>query len=122
MTGTAGQLRVPAGVLNEYSLPVAPIREQRRVVDAIESILSRLDASTTLALRAQQNLRRYRAAILKAAVEGHLVSTEAELARAEGRDYEPAEVLLKRILTERRRCWEERGTGRHEGIEKATCR
>jgi type I restriction enzyme S subunit len=35
------------------------------------------------------------------------VPTEAELARAEGRDYEPASVLLERILAERRRRWEE---------------
>ncbi len=45
--------------------------------------------------------------MLKAAVEGRLVPTEAELARAEGRDYEPASVLLERILAERRRRWEE---------------
>jgi type I restriction enzyme, S subunit len=47
--------------------------------------------------------------VLKAAVEGRLVPTEAELARAEGRDYEPASVLLERILADRRRCWEEAG-------------
>ena len=33
--------------------------------------------------------------------------TEASLARAEKRAYEPAEVLLARILKERRRRWEE---------------
>lgn len=33
--------------------------------------------------------------------------TEAELARAEGRDYESASVLLERILAERRRRWED---------------
>ena len=33
--------------------------------------------------------------------------TEAELARADGRDYEPASVLLERILAERRQRWEE---------------
>ncbi len=32
---------------------------------------------------------------------GELVPTEAELARAEGRDYEPASVLLERIRKER---------------------
>jgi type I restriction enzyme S subunit len=47
--------------------------------------------------------------VLKAAVEGRLVPTEAELARAEGRDYEPASVLLERILAERRRRWHESG-------------
>ncbi len=45
--------------------------------------------------------------MLKAACEGRLVPTEAELARAEGRSYEPADVLLERILAERRRQWEE---------------
>jgi type I restriction enzyme S subunit len=55
----------------------------------------------------QRNLKRYRASVLKAAVEGRLVPTEAELARAEGRDYEPASALLERILAERRRRWEE---------------
>ncbi len=45
--------------------------------------------------------------MLKAAVEGRLVPTEAELAREEGRDYEPADELLERILVERRKRWEE---------------
>jgi len=50
----------------------------------------------------QANLRRYKASVLKAACEGRLVPTEASLARAEGRDYEPADQLLARILAERR--------------------
>jgi len=36
------------------------------------------------------------AAILAKAFKGELVPTEAELARREGRDYEPAAVLLQR--------------------------
>ena len=36
--------------------------------------------------RVQGNLERYRASLLKTACEGGLVPTEAELARAEGRD------------------------------------
>ena len=40
----------------------------------------------------QAKLKAYRASVLKAAVEGRLVPTEASLARAEKRDYEPAEV------------------------------
>ena len=64
------------------------------------------DAVATLE-RVRRNLTRYRASVLKAAVEGRLVPTEAKLARAEGRSYEPASVLLERILAERRRRWEE---------------
>jgi type I restriction enzyme S subunit len=107
MTGTAGQLRVPAAFLEEQTLHVAPAPEQRRIVEAIDSYLSRVDAAVTTLERAHANLKAYRASLLKAAVEGCLVPTEAELARAEKREYEPAEVLLKRILAERRRRWEE---------------
>ena len=56
--------------------------------------------------RVRANLKRYRAAVLKAACEGRLVPTEAELARREGRTYEPADQLLARILKERRARWE----------------
>ena len=42
----------------------------------------------------------------QAACEGRLVPTEAELARSEHRDYEPADRLLERILADRRTCWE----------------
>ncbi|MBI5710654.1 MAG: restriction endonuclease subunit S [Candidatus Eisenbacteria bacterium] len=85
---------------------VAPLPEQRRIVEAIESYFTRLDDAVATLERVQRNLKRYRASVLKAAVEGRLVPTEAELARAEGRDYEPASALLKRILAERRRRWE----------------
>ena len=44
--------------------------------------------------------------MLRAACSGELVPTEAELARAEGREYEPACVLLERILAERRAHWD----------------
>jgi len=95
--------------VRQHELPVPPLPEQRRIVDAIESYFSRLDDAVVTLERAQRNLRRYRASVLKAAVEGRLVPTEAELARAEGRDYEPATVLLERILAERLRLWETSG-------------
>lgn len=90
---------------NPVSLP--PANEQHRIVEAIESYFTRIDDAVATLERVQRNLKRYRASALKAAVEGRLVPTEAELARAEGRDYEPASVLLERILAERRRRWEE---------------
>ena len=87
-------------------LRVAPLAEQRRIVEALDSYLSRLDAAQAALERVQTNLARYRASVLQAAVEGRLVPTEAELARKQGRDYEPASVLLERILVERRERWE----------------
>lgn len=93
--------------IRSIGTPVAPSAEQDRVVRALESHLSRLDAAEAGLKRVQANLKRYRASVLKAAVEGRLVTTEAELAKKEGRTYEPASALLKRILIERRKRWEE---------------
>jgi type I restriction enzyme S subunit len=91
--------------LKSVQLPVAPHQEQRRIVEAIESYLTRLDNAVALLERVEENLKRYRASVLKAAVEGRLVPTEAELARREGLSYEPASELLKRILVERKTRW-----------------
>lgn len=96
---------VRKGDVERIGLPLAPLPEQHRIVEAIESYLTRLDDAKASLERVQRNLERYRASVLKAAVEGRLVPTEAELARREGRDYEPASELLKRILAERKTRW-----------------
>ncbi len=113
-SGTA-QPFVKASATLDQNFGLPPLPEQHRIVEAIESYFTRLDDAVATLERVQRNLKRYRASVLKAAVEGRLVPTEAELARAEGRDYEPASVLLERILAERRRCWEEAGCrGKYE--------
>ena len=83
-------------------IPLAPINEQHRIVAAIEQQFTRLDASVAALQRAKTKLKRYRAAILKAAVEGKLT----EGWRAEHPITEPASILLERILKERRAKWE----------------
>lgn len=101
------QSNISQAVIKAFPFVVAPLSEQRRIVAAIETYFTRLDAAAATLKRVQLNLERYRASVLKAAVEGRLVPTDAQLARAEGRDYEEASVLLKRILAERRCRWEE---------------
>jgi type I restriction enzyme S subunit len=91
---------------------MAPLPEQHRIVAEIERHFTRLDAAVASLQRARANLKRYRASVLKTACEGRLVPTEAELARQEGRDYQPASVLLERILKERRAHWDAQ-PGRH---------
>lgn len=106
-TGTA-QKTVGLIRLRKFRVPFAPMSEQDRVVEALESYFTRLDDAVATLERVERNLKRYRASVLKSAVEGRLVPTEAELAKQEGgRDYEPAAVLLERILKERRHRWEE---------------
>ena len=106
-SGVGGSLmRVRDTTFADYPLPLAPLAEQHRIVAEIEKQFTRLDASVAALKTVQANLKRYRASVLKAACDGKLVSTEAELARAEGRDYEPSARLLERILAERRERWE----------------
>ncbi|MDT3706098.1 MAG: restriction endonuclease subunit S [Thiobacillus sp.] len=97
------------GDLEEISVPVAPLDQQKHIVAEIEKQFSRLDDAVANLKRVKANLKRYKAAALKAAVEGRLVETEAELARREGRTYETGEQLLQRILETRRSQWQGKG-------------
>ncbi len=89
-------------VLQALIVPIAPLDEQHRIVAAIEQQFTRLDAGIAALRRAQTKLKRYRAAVLKAAVEGKLTETW----RTQHPDTEPASILLERILKERRAKWE----------------
>ena len=106
-THHVNQASISSQTLGEtVPLVVPPGLTQVRIVEEIEKQFTRLDAAVAALKRVKANLKRYRAAVLKAACEGCLVPTEAELARREGRPYEPASVLLERILAERRSLWE----------------
>jgi type I restriction enzyme, S subunit len=105
----SGMVHITKGRFERTQLLLPPFAEQERIVAAIESYFSRLDDGVAGLERVERNLKRYRSSVLKAAVEGRLVPTEAELALAEGRDYEPAGELLKSILAERRQQWEKSG-------------
>ena len=103
MTGGVGQMRVPGEFLSSVQIPVAPSNEQDRIVGALEELFSDLDAGAVALEEARDKLRLYRASVLKAAVEGALTADW----RARHRQVEPASELLKRILVERRRRWEQ---------------
>lgn len=92
-----------------FHVCVPSVGTQRNIVAEIEKQFSRLDEAVAGLKRVKANLKRYKAAVLKAAVEGRLVPTEAELARREGRSYETGEQLLQRILETRRSQWQGKG-------------
>jgi type I restriction enzyme S subunit len=107
--GGAGLAHITKGRFESSEIPVPPVGEQRRTVAEIEKQFTRLESGITALRRVQANLKRYRAAVLKAACEARLVPTESELARKERRTYEPADKLLERNLAERRKNWKGRG-------------
>ena len=102
VTGSA-QPQVTINNAKELIVPVAPRDQQERIVAEIEKQFSRLDEAVASLKRVKANLKRYKAAVLKAAVEGKLT----EEWRKQNPDVEPASKLLDRILAERRTKWEE---------------
>jgi type I restriction enzyme S subunit len=100
--GGAGLAHITKGRFEESELYIAPLNEQSRIVAKIEELFSDLDAGVAALKRAKANLKRYRASVLKSAVEGKLT----EQWRAKHPAKEPASALLARILLERRQKWE----------------
>ena len=91
------------GEVFPIEIPLAPYPQQEFIVAEIEKQFSRLDEAVANLKRVNANLKRYKAAVLKAAVEGKLT----EEWRKQHPDVESASELLKRILTERRAKWEQ---------------
>ena len=114
MSGSAGQLRVQTAWLSSASIPVAPLPEQRRIVQHIDELLSDIDAAVVELVAAKRKLALYRQSLLKSAVEGTLT---AEWRRAKP-PQEAGTELLARALRTRRSNWEERQLARYRLSEK----
>ena len=99
-----------------HSVPllVPPSKEQERIADVLDELLSDLDAGEATIERVLTKLKHYRAAVLKAAVEGTL-TTEW---RRQHPATETADSLLTRILEKRRRSWEEAQLAKFEAAGK----
>ncbi len=130
MTGAVGQKRVPAAYLADCAIPLAPLDQQKLIVAEIEKQSSRLDEAVAGLKRIKANLKRYKAAVLKAAVEGKLTeewrsrggamncALDADnpgvINHAPTKDNkdETGADLLNRILAERKKKWEEKNPGK----------
>jgi type I restriction enzyme, S subunit len=97
-----GRPRLNLAEIRGIWLPLAPLPEQHRIVEKIDELFSDLDAGVASLERAKANLKRYRASVLKSAVEGSLT----EQWRKEHPQAEDGGILLDRILRERREKWE----------------
>ncbi|MCM8612056.1 restriction endonuclease subunit S [Accumulibacter sp.] len=93
------------GDLESLEVPLPSLAVQACIVAELEKQFSRLDEAVANLKRVKANLKRYEAAVLRAAVEGQLVQTEAELRDREGESFETGSQLLARVLLERRRRW-----------------
>jgi type I restriction enzyme S subunit len=88
-------------ILSSVLFPMPPLSEQHEIVRRVDALFKLADAIEARVAAATARADKITRAILAKAFRGELVPTEAELARQEGRDYEPASVLLARIRTAR---------------------
>ena len=96
VTGSA-QPKLTQSNLNCIPVPLPPLAEQQEIVRRVEAMFKLADSIEEKVQAATICAEKLTQAILAKAFHGELVPTEAELARKEGRDYEPASVLLERI-------------------------
>ena len=103
-SGVGGSLmRVRAETFRHFRFPLAPANEQAQMADTLDELFSDLEAGVAALKRARERLKLYRASVLKAAVQGSLTADW----RLRNPEVEPGAELLKRILVERRRRWEQ---------------
>ncbi len=84
----------------QIPVPLPPLAEQAEIVRRVSALFARADALERQAGAARRRVEGLTQAVLAKAFRGELVPTEAELARRDGRPYEPAADLLARVRAE----------------------
>jgi type I restriction enzyme, S subunit len=104
VTGVGGSLtRARPQEIQNLSIVLPPLNEQRRIVEKIEALTARSRKAREALEAIPALLDQFRQSVLAAAFRGDLTADWREQNPA----VEPAENLLERIRAERRRRWEE---------------
>lgn len=106
------QPNISQAILKHFHLPLAPAKEQSRIVSKIDELFSRIEAGEKALERAKALVERYRKSVLKAAVTGELTRGWREQNKGK---IEPANKLLERILKARRGAWEQAQVAKRTG-------
>ena len=117
-----GRANLSLTEVGELEIALAPPSLQKLIVSEIEKQFSRLDEAVAALKRVRASLKRYKASVLKAAVEGKLTEEWRKEnvgagpracpdKKGQPQGVAPTETgadLLKRILAERKKKWEEK--------------
>jgi len=96
------QPNISQDIVRKQPFPIIPLPEQRAVVYKIEQLFSDLDNGIENFKKAQEQLKIYRQAVLKKAIEGEFTKKWRE----EQTDMSSAEELLKQVKDEREKHYE----------------
>ncbi len=108
------QKNIYLGDIKAFGVYVAPRREQSRIVEKLEELLSDLDAGVAELRAAQAKLKLYRQSLLKAAVTGELTASW----RGRNVPHETGQQLLARFALLRRQSWESQQLTRFKERDK----
>lgn len=100
-TDGVSQSNINAQKLGTFEVPFCSLPEQHEIVRRVGAFFRFANQIEARYQNATAHVDKLTQSILAKAFRGELVPTEAELARREGRDYEPASVLLDRIHSAR---------------------
>jgi len=95
------QSNINASKLQVLPVPLPPLAEQEEIVRRMAALFRFADAIESRLEAALAQVDALPRTILERAMRGELVPTEAELARDEDRDYEPAARMVERVLAGR---------------------
>jgi len=85
--------------VRDFPIPLPPVPEQQEIVRRVEKLFALADQIEARFAEGRRRVDAITQSLLAKAFSGELVPTEYELAKAEGRSFESAEELLKRIKT-----------------------
>jgi hypothetical protein len=100
-TDCVSQSNINVSRLLTMPVPAPPLAEQHEVVRRIDELFAFAAEVERRVAGAEERAQKLWRTILARALRGELVPTEAELARGEGRGFEPAADVLDRIGAER---------------------
>ncbi|NOZ22238.1 MAG: hypothetical protein GXP25_14255, partial [Planctomycetes bacterium] len=86
--------------IREMPVALPSLAEQQEIVRRVRALFALADSIEQRVQAATKQAEALTQSVLARAFRGELVPTEADIARAEGRDYESAEQLLARIQQE----------------------
>ncbi len=115
MQSGVGQARVPKEFIQNSSLPIPPLNEQKRIVKKIEYLQARSKRAREALESIPPLIEKFRQSVLASAFRGDLTKEWREKNKDK---IEPASELLKRIRIERRKKWEEEQLKKFEASGK----
>lgn len=100
-TSSAGLNTLSISKISDVQLSVPSLEEQSEVIHRLQEYFAIVDRVEARYSGTKAQVGKLTQSILAKAFRGELVPTEAELAEAEGREFESAEQLLERIREQR---------------------